>query len=758
MLFLSFSRPHAIAGLWLLLALFPIPAKAAPADASVAAPASPVAKPEATPEAVIAASREALQKEIARTRAEFDRIAADQPEETALRLTQEIVLLARLDGLYAEHLRTLQHGADLAKESAETSALAQNPRPRAVRHPPPHGLALLDQLYGERDYLAQAKTLLATDVDNATAALADARDELDDVNRRRRAAKESAADQTSGALRLAELETRLAAATVALCETALANLKLQRSLVAPKLALLLPDLAWLHEHLGVSDADLASAKLRRDTRLAELDAALAAARVEAEKVARLVLVTERRKDDTAAASNDELESRRADRQTVHLLLSTLALQRDRLAAFAEVLDLRVRALAATGPTPEMKTWADANDTELERLKKARRPRFADLRKSRKELQDLRAQLAAPAASGRDQPWVADRVRHLSAWIAVNERELADLAELSTARERLKEELGEHVSTFSLNDSFASARAGLSATWNHEVFSVADQPVRVNTLLVAVALILAGHWASRRASALIGRAVFHRLGMSTGRRAAWQTLSFYGLFLIVLLTASNLVHLSLTQFSVVSGALAVGIGFGSQNLIGNFISGIILLVERPVNEGDVIEIEGRQMTVESIGPRSTLVRSRDNSHTIVPNSRLLEENVVNLTLSDNVIRTRIPVGVAYGSPTREVERLLEEVLGGLDGVMKEPAPLVLFNDFGESALHFEASFWSALEGRKDLESELRHRIAEAFAAAGILMAFPQRDVHLGASRPLQIEVVRGKTLPLAPPASADVPAA
>jgi small-conductance mechanosensitive channel len=758
MLFLSFSCRRAFAGLWLLLAHSPMSATAASADASVAAPASPAAKPETTPELAIAASREALQKEIARTRAEFDRLATDQPEETALRLTQEIVLLARLDGLHAEHLRTLQHGADLAKESAETTALAQNPRPPEVRYPPPHGLALLDQLYGERDYLTQAKTLLETDVDNATAALADARDELDDVNRRRRAAKESAADQASGALRLAELETRLATETVALCETALANLKLQRSLVAPKLALLLPNLAWLHEHLVVSEADLVSAKLRRDARIAELDAALTVARVEAEKVGRLVVVTERRKDQTTAASNDELESRRADRQTVHLLLSTLAMQRERLAAFAEVLDLRVRALAAAGPTPEMKTWAEANDTALDRLKKARRPRFADLRKSRKELQDLRAQLAAPATPGRDQPWVADRVRHLSAWVAVNERELADLAELTTARERLKEELGEHVATFSLHDSFASAWAGVGAAWNHEVFSVADQPVRVNTLLVAVALILAGHWASRRASTLIGRVVFHRLGMNTGRRAAWQTLSFYGLFLIVLLTASNLIHLSLTQFSVVSGALAVGLGFGSQNLIGNFISGIILLVERPVNEGDVIEIEGRQMTVESIGPRSTLVRSRDNSHTIVPNSRLLEENVVNLTLSDNVIRTRIPVGVAYGSPTREVERLLEEVLGALDGVMKEPAPLVVFNDFGESALHFEASFWSALEGRKDLESELRHRIAEAFATAGILMAFPQRDVHLGTSRPLQIEVVGGKTLPLATPAAGDAPPA
>lgn len=709
-------------------------------------PVSAAVAPSLSGEESLIAGREALGKEIARARAEFDLVATAEPGPTTWWLTQEIVLLARLDGLYAEHLRTLQHGVDLGKESAEVAIRVKNPRPPEVRHQPPFGLALLDQLYVERDYLLRAQTLLATDVDNATTALADARDELDSANRLRRTAKESVADnaadnaKASGALRLAELETRIAAATVALCETALANLELQQSLVAPKLALLLPDFAWLRAHLDISETELDTAKLRRDTRLAELDTAMETARAEADQVARLVVAIERSDGENGPARAEELESRRADRQTVHLLLSTLATQRERLAIFAEVLELRVRALTATAPTAEMNAWVEANNAALERLQKARRPRFAELRKGRQELQALRAQLADSAAPARNQAWVADRVRHLAAWVAVNERELIDLTELTTARNRLKEELGAHITTFSLGDSLASAWAGFRAAWNYEVFSVADQPVRVNTILVAIALILAGHWASRRTSALIGSAVFHRLGMNTGRRAAWQTLSFYGLFLVVLLTAFNLFHISLTQFSVVSGALAVGIGFGSQNLIGNFISGIILLVERPVNQGDVLEIDGRQMTVESIGPRSTLVRSRDNAHTIVPNSRLLEENVVNLTLSDDVIRTRIPVGVAYGSPTREVERLLNEVLRGPDGVMKKPAPLVVFTDFGESALHFEASFWSALEGRKELESELRHCIAEAFTKAGILMAFPQRDVHLGASQPLQIELL------------------
>jgi small-conductance mechanosensitive channel len=273
-----------------------------------------------------------------------------------------------------------------------------------------------------------------------------------------------------------------------------------------------------------------------------------------------------------------------------------------------------------------------------------------------------------------------------------------------------------------------------------VFSVKDEPVRVKAMFAVLLLLLLGYHASRWLSELLARTVLKRLGLAPGRRAAWQALWFYSLFLLVLMVASSLFHLSLTQFSVVSGALAVGIGFGSQNLIGNLISGIILLVERPVNQGDVIEIDGRQVTVERVGPRSTIVRSMDNTHIIVPNSRLLEQPVTNWTLSDDVIRKRINVGLAYDSPTRKVEALIQRVLGSVEAVRKEPAPIVKFADFGESALVFEIYFWVGIADSWGAETELRHRIAENFAAEKIVMAYPQRDVHLATSTPLQVVVV------------------
>ena len=775
MFFPTIRRIPALLGVLLaiLLSLAEARLSGAPAILAVASldqltgvSAIPAADSEAafTVEAVTA-RRTARQIEATRARADLEKLPDNKADETALGLTQEIGLLARLDAVHAEQLRTLQHAADLAKEAAEVAARAQNPRPPETRLPTPRGLALLDQLYSERDYLIRAETLLKTDLENATTALDDARDDLADKDRRRRSVKEKTADDADAnrprpSLRLAELESRLGKETVILAEGALQTLRFQQSLLAPKLALVRPDHEWLLAHLVLSDADLAAAETKRAKRLAELDTALEDARAEADQVARLVIAAERRAIGTPAGqpTDEELESRRADRQTANLALGVLAAQRERQATFAEVAELRRRALTDQGSASDYKAWATANRDALERLQKSRRPQAAELRKSRQELQTLRARMADPAFAARAEPWVPERARRLAAWILINERELSDLAELTTARLRLKEELDARVFIFSLPTALATTWDRIVAAWDYEVFSIADQPVRVKTIFAVLVLLFTGHWVSRRVSDLAARTLFRRLGMNVGHSAAWQTLSFYALFLVVLLVATNLFHLSLTQFSVVSGALAVGIGFGSQTLIGNFISGIILLLERPVNQGDVIEIDGQQMTVERLGPRSTVVRTFDNAQIIVPNSRLLEENVINWTLSDDIVRTRIEVGVAYGSPTREVARLLEEVLLGLEDVKREPAPLVLFTAFGESALNFQASFWSALQGRKELECELRHRIAESFVAAGIVMAFPQRDVHLATSAPLRVEVVSPAQCPLPASSPPSPPAA
>lgn len=713
--------------------------------ASETTPAARTTKPEEFTVELIAVRREALQKEIAATRSEVLTLADGASADAARWLTQETALLERIDAVYAEQQRTAQHAADLAKEAADIAERTRNRRPPEATLQPPYDMALLDQLYGERDYLEQAAVSLKRDLVDVESMLQDARETLEEKERDRRSVRAATAATADGAkmrgnLRLAELESRLAHATLMLREHALKTLKLQQSLLEPKRELLRPRIEWLRANLTIGAGGSAALRLKNENRVAELERAITAAREDAEVATQDVIATERRAAVEKIA--EELASRRASRQMANLTLSVLTAQRERLAEQAEVAEFRRRVLSGVMGARDLRALAELNQTALDKVARERRRQGTESYRSRREMQDWQARLARGAAADeKPAAWGVERVKRLTAWIDLSQREVAELDRLGLERGRLKEEIGERVSLFSWRDANARLRDAGMGAWNYELFSVKDQPVRVKSVLSVLLLIVLGYHASRWLSGWLSRVMFRRKHLDIGRRAAWQTLWFYGLFIVVLVVAFDLFHISFTQFSVVSGALAVGIGFGSQNLISNFISGIILLIERPVNQGDVIEIDGRQVTVEELGARSTIVRTLDNTHLIVPNSRLLEQPVLNWTLSDDVVRQHFRVGVAYGSPTRKVAELLQGVLAGAEVVRKEPVPLVKFADFGDSSLVFEIYYWVSIADRIDAENELRHRIAEIFAQEKIVMAFPQRDVHLETTKPLQVVITQ-----------------
>ena len=218
-------------------------------------------------------------------------------------------------------------------------------------------------------------------------------------------------------------------------------------------------------------------------------------------------------------------------------------------------------------------------------------------------------------------------------------------------------------------------------------------------------------------------------------------SYYILVVALLaFTALNMLDVPLHAFAFVSGAVAIGVGFGAQNVINNFISGWILMGERPIRIGDLLEVGETIGKVEAIKTRSTLVRRLDGVHIVIPNSHLLENSVVNWTLVDQEIRTFVGVGVAYGSPVRKVAQLIEQAVNEQRDILDDPEPVVLFQEFGDNALLFEAYFWTLLRPGGDLRklrSTVRYRISELFEEHGIVIAFPQRDVHIdGALRLLR----------------------
>ncbi len=280
-------------------------------------------------------------------------------------------------------------------------------------------------------------------------------------------------------------------------------------------------------------------------------------------------------------------------------------------------------------------------------------------------------------------------------------------------------------------------------WDFELFPIDGKPVLVSTLVIALLVLIIGLLLARIVSRYVGRVVLPKLRLSRGPASAVQSIIYYLLVAAVAMVALQMAGMPLTVFTIFGGAVALGVGFGSQNIVNNFISGLILLIERPVAVGQLVEVDGLMGVVNKVGARSTVLTGYKGTDYIVPNSMLLERAVTNWNFTHSRIRSEVEVGVAYGSDTKRVRELLLEAAGRVDGVHPEPGPSVLFKSFGDSALVFELSYWavpgSVIE-RLQMESAVRFEIDALFREAGVVISFPQQDVHLDSDRPLEVRVV------------------
>jgi small-conductance mechanosensitive channel len=282
-------------------------------------------------------------------------------------------------------------------------------------------------------------------------------------------------------------------------------------------------------------------------------------------------------------------------------------------------------------------------------------------------------------------------------------------------------------------------------WRFEVARIGNQPVQVSQCVLALTIVLVGLWLARRTSRLIVRRVARVPGIKPNAVAVIEKLVFYALVLVVLAVALQTVNIPISAFAVLGGAFAIGLGFGAQNLFNNFISGLILIVEQPIRIGDLIELEGERGYVKDVGARCARIRREDGVDMLVPNSRLLENTVVNWTLSDRRVRTSIGVGVVYGSPVARMKEILTSSVCGHPDVLPEPV-VVLLEDFAADALFFRVYFWTEIEsemGERTTESDIRCAIEQRCTEAGITIAFPQRDVHLDSAHPIDVRLIPPK---------------
>ncbi|SHG43799.1 Mechanosensitive ion channel [Fodinibius roseus] len=277
------------------------------------------------------------------------------------------------------------------------------------------------------------------------------------------------------------------------------------------------------------------------------------------------------------------------------------------------------------------------------------------------------------------------------------------------------------------------------TLNFRIFSVSEAPVTVGSILIFLLLITFFVGAAILARRALNRRVFKRIKIDAGTSYTLSRITQYAIITIGVLVSFNFVGINLSSLTVIFGLLSVGIGFGLQNVTANFISGLIILFERPISVGDRVVVSDIEGDVTEINIRSTMVRTVNNIFIIVPNSEFVSKDVINYSHGDPTYRLDIDVGVSYGSDLDTVLKAMREVAEENNNVMQKPEAEVHLIEFGDSSWNMQLRAWIRnVKEYPRIRNELNQAIVRTFKKYEIEIPFPQRDLHVRSSVKLPID--------------------
>lgn len=684
---------------------------------------------------------------------EQDSQNTESPEPTS----REVELLRQND-LVLQQLQAAELRSDELEQDRETTEQElESLRENGPEAEPPYSFLLLeslnDALIAEESRLESREA--ATQASRE--ALQNAKEVADDAAKDRRKAAERAktnqdaarAGELAQKLKLAKLESDLADSTVNLRKVELENARYLEATTKLQITVLDESIALVNDEVRFSADDLKQQLVELDRLKKSINGEL-----ENNALGQQYLDEQwssaRRKleeaSDVTPAMKAEVEARELARSLRAEQTRMLNDQLQWLAPMRQTWNRRYKVATDSFSTAELEEWFENAETLIDELSYERR--LIDAR-----LNGLRSNLAAADRRLQDvgeedaevRRWLRDKQRTLRTGIEFYNDSYIRLDAATRLHEKLIREIDQRTSRFSVSEWLAIYWQRLVGLWSYELTSAeGDNPITVGKVVMGALLLLLGFAISKRLSRLLGRRILPRLGVQEGAAHAFSSLTFYALATCAALMALRLVNVPLTLFTFLGGAIAIGVGFGSQRPINNFLSGLILLTERPVRVGDMIQLGEVTGIIEAIGTRSTRVRTETNLEVIVPNSALLENNVSNWTLSDPTIRTEVKVGVVYGSKTDQVIEIMQSVAEQHIRVLDAPEAFVWFSGFGDNSLDFELQFYLVfrnLTEQKRIQSEIRLEIERRFRDAGIVVAFPQRDVHLDTAKPLEIRVAR-----------------
>jgi small-conductance mechanosensitive channel len=272
---------------------------------------------------------------------------------------------------------------------------------------------------------------------------------------------------------------------------------------------------------------------------------------------------------------------------------------------------------------------------------------------------------------------------------------------------------------------------LKSTWNFELFNLGENPFTTKTFLLLVLSLFLLFYISSKIKKVLVKRIFPRYDLDIGVSQSMATIVRYVLIIIGLIIIFQTTGIDLSALGLLVGALGVGIGFGLQSITNNFISGVIILFERPIKVGDRVEIDDLAGNIIDISARATTIITNDNIVVIVPNSDFINKRVINWSHNNKEVRLNFPVGVSYKEDPEKIKKLLTEVANANPGILSSPKPYILFEGFGDSSLNFNVLVWTSefIDRPKILRSELYYEIFAKFKEHNVEIPFPQRDIHL-----------------------------
>jgi small-conductance mechanosensitive channel len=694
-----------------------------------------------------------LKEEIKAIEATSDKDAKRTAQTKTSLSEKKLGILQQIDLIYEQQLLQVKQSLDINQTIEQLQNELADLAIQGISKEPPYSFLFLDELKEELIILKNQNGAYSQTVKTAEESLQAAKDKLETIEKNYRSIKEELEKKdidplTSSDLTLTKLSARLAREEVNLRNYILTNENLDAKIYQLKLELLQNKISLIQPLVQFSDKELQDQIVKIEKDEIKLKNNLEKVKTKEELTHSRWLNAKKGLSENLSPGKTEEKEREALNwktwnETHHLEIEILSQALKYTSEIKKIWQYRYDLFNQKKSINlvELREEIEQAKDQLEREKQLL---IVRQKECLNDIVSLENQKDAANESSLPTWSLDERIKALKTQKKLLDDGLEKIQSTRREYQKLKIEVLRITDRTSLSDQLGNIWIIATHVWNYEITSIEEHPITVGKIILSLILLIVGVFFSNYLTDKMGKQLVMRFSLEQAAAFAIQRICHYLLLVLIVLFVLSLVRIPLTFFTVVGGALAIGVGFGSQNIVNNFLSGLILMVERPIKIGDVVEAENVLGTVEWLGARSTRIKTFDNLRLVVPNSTLLQNKFINWSLSDDIVRREIIVGVVYGSPVRKIETLLQQASTEHSLVEQFPKPVVLFENFGDNALIFSLLIWLRMSrtGRahlylRQVESDIRFRIDELFRENDIVIAFPQRDVHLDTVKPLEV---------------------